>query len=102
MIQLEWWMAPETWIGFFLFIVLPLVFIVWLVSKSCKSQATPTEYSRPAPPPADGSDGISAAHGADMSYYPAEEGGSKGGLPVSGLGPSGRGSYGSRPRDKDE
>lgn len=100
--QAWWWPFPATLFNIFLFIVFPLVFVVWLAYRTCTSQAIPKGYARSQPPPADGSDGISSAYAADISYFPGERGSSKGGFPVSGMGPSGRGSYGSRPHDKDE
>lgn len=79
------------------------IFILWVIYRFCAGGASPAEYDRPAPPPVDGSDGISAAHGEDISYTPITAGGwDKGGFPVSGMGRSGKGSFGSRPHDEDE
>ncbi|MBN2229971.1 MAG: hypothetical protein JW779_10335 [Candidatus Thorarchaeota archaeon] len=100
--QLEPWMALDTWILIILFGVVPVVFTLWLIAKFCTGWATPREYARGPARPVDGSDGISAAHAADVSYYPSDTSSDKGGLPVGSIGKAGRGSYGSRSHDIDE
>jgi hypothetical protein len=82
--------------------VVPIVIVLWLISKYCSGRPKPTKYARSQPRPVDGSDGTSAAQGAEASYFPGDWFSDKGGLPVSGMGPSGKGGYGSRPRNKDE
>ena len=109
--QLEPWMAIDTWVLLIVFGVAPVVFTLWLISEFCTGWATPREYARGPrqgrppgrgpPRPVDGSDGISAAHAADVSYYPSDTSSDKGGLPVGSIGKAGRGSYGSRPQTED-
>jgi hypothetical protein len=75
--------------------------IIYIAFRYCTGWNKKEEYTRPPKRPRDGTDGISAAHGAEVSYMPARRGGSKGGLPVSALGKSGRGRLGAK-HAKDE
>lgn len=96
------WLSPDTWFVTTLLVVVPIVFILWVIYRTCTGRATTREYARSQPRRVDGSGGISAAHGADISYFPTDTCTPKGAFPVSGLGPSGRGGYGARPQDRDE
>jgi hypothetical protein len=78
-----------------------IAIIIYVAFRYCTGWNKKEEYTRPPKRPTDGSDGISAAHGAEVSYMPARRGGSKGGLPVSGLGRSGRGGYGRGKTEED-
>ena len=88
------WMYLEFWVSLFVFGIIPVAFTLWLIAKFCTGWATPKSYDRPLPRPVDGSDGISAAHGAEVSYFPSDRASDKGGLPVGSIGHPGRGRYG--------
>jgi hypothetical protein len=100
--QLEPWLSPDTWFSMILLVVVPIAFILWVIYKTCTGRATTRQYARSRPRSVDGSGGISAAHGADISYFPTDTCTPKGAFPVSGLGPLGKGGYGYRPHDKNE
>ncbi len=103
MLQMEWWLNPYLWLYAVLFRIIPIIFTIWLIARTCAGWGTESTLNKAPPRPADGTDGISAAHGSDVSYFPAQRTSEKGGLPVSGIG-SGRGAFG-KPRviekDKD-
>jgi hypothetical protein len=93
---MEWWLNPYLWFYGILFGIIPIIFTIWLIARICTGWGTKSTLNRTPPRPADGTDGISAAHGSDASYFPAQRTSEKGGLPVSGIG-GGRGEFG-RPR----
>lgn len=90
------------WYLLVLFVILPIIFTLWVVSKSCSGYSAPSGYAVPEPRPTDGSDGLSVAHGAEVSYWPSESASASGGFPVGGLGHGGRGSFGRPRKDKQD
>lgn len=94
-------MQPSPAIIGYAILVFWITTIMYLAYRYCTGWDKKEEYARPPERPANGTNGTSAAHGAEVSYMPARRGGSKGGLPVSGLGRSGKGGYGSKQSNED-
>jgi hypothetical protein len=86
----------------YLFAAVWIGFILYLAYRYCTGYSRKGDYTRPSTAPKDGFDAAPMQRGREVSYMPAREGGSKGGLPISALGKSGRGRLGAKQAKEDE
>ncbi len=102
MMLMQFPLAVEGWILLFISLAVPLIIILWVLSSYHSTPKPPMERTRVTLRPADGSDGIAAAHGAEESYFPVIRGSEKAGFPVGRVGHGGKGAYGHRAQRNEE